>query len=204
MWQSIPPAEDTMYILYLIVLPFVCRRLDSNAISSSQALAHVLWCNTQIYLNEDALQDFVVILAWLSGWTSKRQKLSTKSLAGYTSSMTTNVKLQQSLRQPLSVYCGLYYHWIQQSRLDLALQGMQPSRVKDNHYCTLGLELDSSDVQIKQAYRRLAGKWHPDKWAGASVDQQQHARIKFDGIKQAHDTLSIPEERARYDASLFR
>ena len=74
----------------------------------------------------------------------------------------------------------------------------------DNHYKTLDLQLDCSEIQIKQAFRKLAGKWHPDKCAGASAEQQQQAEIVFTNIRQAHDVLCDPEERARYDSSLFR
>lgn len=80
---------------------------------------------------------------------------------------------------------------------------MQPQHLSDNHYKTLGVELDASEAQLKQAYRRLAGKWHPDKWATAADSQQQHAKVVFEKIKLALDTLCHAEDRARYDASLF-
>ncbi len=67
----------------------------------------------------------------------------------------------------------------------------------------MGLELDCSEQQIKQAYRRLAGRWHPDKWAARPEVEQQHAKGVFDNIKHASDILLNPEDRARYDASLF-
>ena len=81
---------------------------------------------------------------------------------------------------------------------------MRLERAKNNHYHTLGLELDCCEQDIKQVYRKLAGRWHPDKWATASADQQQQAMLTFEKIKQAHDVLCDPEERARYDSSLFR
>ncbi|KAK9865156.1 hypothetical protein WJX84_009725 [Apatococcus fuscideae] len=91
-----------------------------------------------------------------------------------------------------------------QARLtgDGAWQGIRPHQL-DNHYITMGLELDCSEQQIKQAYRRLAGRWHPDKWAARPEVEQQHAKGVFDNIKHASDILLNPEDRARYDASLF-
>ncbi|KAK9832302.1 hypothetical protein WJX74_005771 [Apatococcus lobatus] len=94
---------------------------------------------------------------------------------------------------------------VRQSHLagHVAAQGLQPEHLADNHYKTLGVELDASEARLKQAYRKMAGKWHPDKWATASGPQQQHAKAVFEKIKVAYDTLCHAEDRTRYDASLF-
>lgn len=60
-----------------------------------------------------------------------------------------------------------------------------------DHYATLGLERGASVDDIKRAYRKLAMKYHPDK-QGGDAD-------KFKAINQAHEILSDPEKRARYD-----
>lgn len=59
------------------------------------------------------------------------------------------------------------------------------------HYETLGVERGASTDEIKRAYKKLAMKHHPDKPGG---DPE-----KFKEINQAHETLSDPERRARYD-----
>lgn len=59
------------------------------------------------------------------------------------------------------------------------------------HYETLGVDRGASTDEIKKAYRKLAMKHHPDKPTG---DPE-----KFKAINQAHETLSDPEKRARYD-----
>lgn len=64
------------------------------------------------------------------------------------------------------------------------------------HYVTLGLRPDATPEDIKQAYRRLASKHHPDRYpdeAKAAAEEQ------FKRIKHAYEVLSDPERRAAYD-----
>mmetsp|Transcript_57664 Transcript_57664/g.113506 ORF Transcript_57664/g.113506 Transcript_57664/m.113506 type:complete len:320 (-) Transcript_57664:124-1083(-) len=64
-----------------------------------------------------------------------------------------------------------------------------------NYYDTLQLPKNSSDVEIKKAYRKLAMKWHPDK----NPDNAEEAARKFQEIGEAYDVLSDMEKRAIYD-----
>jgi len=61
-------------------------------------------------------------------------------------------------------------------------------------YMTLGLERTASDDEIKQAYRRLATKFHPDKNGGS-----KEAEEKFKDVTEAYDVLRDPQKRAAYD-----
>jgi len=63
-----------------------------------------------------------------------------------------------------------------------------------NYYDILGVSRNASDKQIKQAYRRLARKHHPDVNPG---DKQAEARFKQ--INRAYEALSDPEKRRKYD-----
>ena len=63
-----------------------------------------------------------------------------------------------------------------------------------DYYNILGVNRRSTQVDIKQAYRDLARKWHPDRHAG---DTQVEERFK--DINEAYNTLGDPERRARYD-----
>lgn len=60
-----------------------------------------------------------------------------------------------------------------------------------DHYKTLGIERGASVDDVKKAYRKLAMKYHPDKQGGDTE--------KFKAINQAHEILSDPEKRSRYD-----
>jgi len=61
-------------------------------------------------------------------------------------------------------------------------------------YTTLGVARGASDDEIKQAYRKLATKWHPDRNNGA-----KEAEEKFKEITEAYDVLRDPDKRAAYD-----
>lgn len=61
-------------------------------------------------------------------------------------------------------------------------------------YKTLGVSRDASDDDIKQAYRALARKYHPDRYAG-KPELQASAEQKMKEINAAYD--AITEMRAR-------
>ena len=65
---------------------------------------------------------------------------------------------------------------------------------KRDYYEVLGCRRDVSDQELKQAYRRLAIKYHPDKNPGDT-----EAEERFKEIAEAYQVLSQPEVRARYD-----
>lgn len=60
-----------------------------------------------------------------------------------------------------------------------------------DHYQTLGVNRDASPDEIKKAYRKLAGKYHPDREGGD--------KAKFQSIQTAYETLSDTSKRAQYD-----
>jgi curved DNA-binding protein len=63
-----------------------------------------------------------------------------------------------------------------------------------DYYKTLGVNRNASDDEIKQAYRKLAMKYHPDRNPG-----NKEAEDKFKDINEANEVLSDAKKRARYD-----
>lgn len=63
-----------------------------------------------------------------------------------------------------------------------------------DYYATLGVPKTATDKEIKQAFRKLARKHHPDVNPG---DKASEARFKE--INEAHEVLSDPEKRRKYD-----
>jgi DnaJ-class molecular chaperone len=61
-------------------------------------------------------------------------------------------------------------------------------------YEVLGVKRDASEKEIRSAYRRLARKYHPDVNPG-----DKGAEDNFKEINNAHEVLSDPEKRKKYD-----
>ena len=63
-----------------------------------------------------------------------------------------------------------------------------------DYYSIMGVSRNATDKEIKQAYRRLARKYHPDVNPGDKAAEE-----KFKEINEANDVLSDPEKRKKYD-----
>jgi DnaJ-class molecular chaperone len=61
-------------------------------------------------------------------------------------------------------------------------------------YSELGVKRDSSEAEIKKAYRKLAKELHPDK----NKDNPK-ATERFSRVTRAYDLLTDKDKRARYD-----
>ena len=62
-----------------------------------------------------------------------------------------------------------------------------------DYYKVMGVARDATEAQIKQAYRKLARKYHPD------VSKEKDAEARFKEVGEAYEVLRSPEKRAAYD-----
>ena len=63
-----------------------------------------------------------------------------------------------------------------------------------DYYSTLGVPKTATGKEIKQAFRKLARKHHPDVNPGDKASE-----VKFKEINEAHEVLGDPEKRKKYD-----
>jgi DnaJ-class molecular chaperone len=63
-----------------------------------------------------------------------------------------------------------------------------------DYYAILGVAGDSSTRRIKQAYKKLARKWHPD-----IHPEDPSCRTRMREINEAYEVLGNPAKRKAYD-----
>src|SRR5436190_4696994 len=63
-----------------------------------------------------------------------------------------------------------------------------------DYYATLGIPKTATEKEIKQAFRKLARKFHPDVNPG-----DKSAEARFKDINEANEVLGNPETRRKYD-----
>ncbi|EKX54798.1 hypothetical protein GUITHDRAFT_46565, partial [Guillardia theta CCMP2712] len=60
------------------------------------------------------------------------------------------------------------------------------------YYRLLGVDQTASTATIKRAYKELAKKYHPDKFKGQPP-------VKMEELNRAHEVLTDPDLRKKYD-----
>ena len=68
---------------------------------------------------------------------------------------------------------------------------------KEDFYTKFGVSRDASQDEIRDAYRRLAKKYHPDKNIGNKISEEL-----FKEVNNIYDLLSNPVKRKNYDETL--
>ncbi len=63
-----------------------------------------------------------------------------------------------------------------------------------DYYAILGVNKNASQKEIKEAYRKLARKYHPDQ------SKEAGTVARFKEISEAYEVLSDPDKKAKYDS----
>ena len=73
-----------------------------------------------------------------------------------------------------------------------------PLSMSEDHYATLGLDRETTTAQVKEAYRKLALRMHPD------VNDAPEAEELFASLTEAYSVLGDAKLRATYDKTIGR
>jgi len=73
---------------------------------------------------------------------------------------------------------------------------MKKQMAKRDYYKILGVKRTAGKAEILKKYRKLAAKWHPDRYKGKD---KEAAEKKFMDIAAAKEVLTDPEKRAKFD-----
>lgn len=93
-----------------------------------------------------------------------------------------------------------------------ALSGVQPRRyfattvkasLEKDYYAILEVTSYATPEEIKEAYRALAKKYHPDVRSATDAADAEHDPDveKFRDVVEAYQVLSVRESRAAFDIS---
>ncbi|CAD5321012.1 unnamed protein product [Arabidopsis thaliana] len=69
-----------------------------------------------------------------------------------------------------------------------------------DHYQVLGVTRNATKKEVKDAFRRLAIKYHPDKHAQSPEHVRRNATVRFKLVSEAYEVLNDDLKRASYNA----
>ncbi|KAA8540215.1 hypothetical protein F0562_024222 [Nyssa sinensis] len=71
-------------------------------------------------------------------------------------------------------------------------------------YAVLGLKKECTAAELRNAYKRLALRWHPDRCSASGNSKYvEEAKKKFQAIQQAYSVLSDANKRFLYDVGVY-
>lgn len=97
------------------------------------------------------------------------------------------------------------YEWEKEYRNTKGKDIMGFKMKKDNFYSLLGLENESINAtpdDVRKAYKKQALLYHPDKIETESQEEMEEANKNWLRFKEAYETLTDPERKAKYDSTI--
>lgn len=71
-------------------------------------------------------------------------------------------------------------------------------------YSVMGVESDCTSSELRAAYKKLAMRWHPDKWsASGNAKVAEESKKKFQAIQEAYSVLSDEKKRFLFDLGIY-
>ncbi|XP_028774426.1 dnaJ homolog subfamily B member 6 isoform X3 [Neltuma alba] len=74
----------------------------------------------------------------------------------------------------------------------------------NDFYAVMGLDKECTESELRNAYKKLAMKWHPDRCSASGNSKfVEEAKKKFQAIQQAYSVLSDANKRFLYDIGVY-
>ncbi|KAL3343941.1 hypothetical protein AABB24_027461 [Solanum stoloniferum] len=74
----------------------------------------------------------------------------------------------------------------------------------NDYYAVLGLKKECAETELRNAYKKLALKWHPDRCSASGNSKfVDEAKKKFQAVQEAYSVLSDPNKRFLYDVGVY-
>ncbi|KAK4361748.1 hypothetical protein RND71_016989 [Anisodus tanguticus] len=74
----------------------------------------------------------------------------------------------------------------------------------NDFYGVLGLKKECTETELRNAYKKLALKWHPDRCSASGNSKfVDEAKKKFQAIQEAYSVLSDANKRFLYDVGVY-
>ncbi|KAL5579627.1 hypothetical protein UlMin_012069 [Ulmus minor] len=74
----------------------------------------------------------------------------------------------------------------------------------DDFYAVLGLNKECTPTELKNAYKKLAMRWHPDRCSASGNSKfVEESKKKFQTIQRAYSVLSDENKRFLYDVGVY-
>ncbi|KAI3512476.1 hypothetical protein L1887_19792 [Cichorium endivia] len=75
---------------------------------------------------------------------------------------------------------------------------------RSDFYEILGLKKGCTEAELKNAYKKLALRWHPDRCSAFGNSKHvEEAKKKFQAIQEAYSVLSDANKRFMYDVGVY-
>ncbi|KAI3455660.1 hypothetical protein Pfo_012323 [Paulownia fortunei] len=74
----------------------------------------------------------------------------------------------------------------------------------NDFYAVLGLKKECTAAELRHAYKKLALKWHPDRFSASGNSKYvEEAKKKFQAVQHAYSVLSDANKRFLYDVGVY-
>jgi len=129
----------------------------------------------------------------------------TESDSFYYSNFIFNVTNTSSdFHTPIFLYASLYTEAVADLNFRCLRFRFRFDRLKFfpmvDHYQVLGVTRNATKKEVKDAFRRLAIKYHPDKHAQSPEHVRHNATVRFKLVSEAYEVLNDDLKRASYNA----